>query len=115
MYKKGYVEKGLKPVYRCADCETALAEAEVEYADINSESIYVKFEMRESQNIYKKAGISSNNKLYSIIWTTTPWTIPSNLAICLNARFNYTIFEYEGANYFVASDLFENFKNDVEW
>ncbi len=115
MYKKGYIEKGLKPVYWCADCETALAEAEVEYADINSESIYVRFEMTDAQTVYKKAGIASNNKLYSIIWTTTPWTIPSNVAICLNARFDYTIFEYKGENYFVASDLFDNFKKDVEW
>ncbi len=115
MYKKGYIEKGLKPVYWCADCETALAEAEVEYADISSDSIYVKFEMQEAQKLYEKAGIKSSNKLYSIIWTTTPWTIPSNNAICLNARFNYTIFEYQGNNYFVASDLLKIFTDDVEW
>lgn len=115
MYKKGYIEKGLKPVYWCADCETALAEAEVEYADISSDSIYVKFEMQEAQKLYEKAGINSDNKLYSVIWTTTPWTIPSNNAICLNSRFNYTIFEYNGENYFVASDLFKTFIEDVEW
>ena len=115
MYKKGYVQKGLKPVYWCADCETALAEAEVEYADISSDSIYVRFEMKNKEEIYKKAGISSSNKLYAIIWTTTPWTIPSNNGICLNARFNYTIFEHDGANYFVASDLLEKFTNEVEW
>ena len=115
MYKKGYIQKGLKPVYWCADCETALAEAEVEYSDIESESIYVKFEMLEEEKLYKKANINSSNKLYSIIWTTTPWTIPSNLAICLNSRFNYSIFEYKGANYFVASDLLEKFTKDVEW
>ncbi|MBR2068249.1 MAG: isoleucine--tRNA ligase [Candidatus Gastranaerophilales bacterium] len=115
MYKKGYIEKGLKPVYWCADCETALAEAEVEYADITSDSIYVKFEMLEVQKLYEKAGIKSQNKLYSIIWTTTPWTIPSNNGICLNSRFNYTIFEYKGDNYFVASDLLKTFTDDVEW
>ena len=115
MYKKGYIQKGLKPVYWCADCETALAEAEVEYSDIESESIYVKFEMLEEEKLYKKANINSSNKLYSIIWTTTPWTIPSNLAICLNSRFNYSIFEYKGVNYFVASDLLEKFTKDVEW
>ncbi len=115
MYKKGYIQKGLKPVYWCADCETALAEAEVEYADVTSESIYVKFEVLESEKLYKKANIKSNNKLYSIIWTTTPWTIPSNLGICLNSRFNYTIFEYNNENYFVASDLFENFIKETEW
>lgn len=115
MYKKGYVQKGLKPVYWCADCETALAEAEVEYADISSDSIYVKFQVENEQELYKKAGITSANKLNSIIWTTTPWTIPSNVAICLNARFDYTIFEYENENYFVATDLLENFVKDVEW
>ncbi len=115
MYKKGYIQKGLKPVYWCADCETALAEAEVEYADITSESIYVKFEVLESKKLYEKANIKTNNKLYSIIWTTTPWTIPSNLGICLNSRFNYTIFEYNNENYFVAEDLFENFTKEVEW
>ncbi len=115
MYKKGYIEKGLKPVYWCADCETALAEAEVEYADISSDSIYVRFNVLNPENLYKKAGIDSQNKLYSIIWTTTPWTIPSNVAICLNSRFDYTIFEYNNENYFVASDLLENFTKDVEW
>ena len=115
MYKKGYIEKGLKPVYWCADCETALAEAEVEYADISSDSIYVKFEMTEPQKLYEKANIKSSNKLYAIIWTTTPWTIPSNNGICLNSRFNYTIFEYKGDNYFVASDLLKTFTDDVEW
>ena len=115
MYKKGYIEKGLKPVYWCADCETALAEAEVEYADISSDSIYVKFEVQEAQKLYEKAGIKSDNILYSIIWTTTPWTITSNNCICLNARYDYTVFEYNGDNYFVASDLLEVFTKDVEW
>ncbi len=115
MYQKGYIQKGLKPVYWCADCETALAEAEVEYKDISSDSIYVKFELKEAQELYKKAKIESSNKLYSIIWTTTPWTIPSNLGICLNARYDYTIFEYKKENYFVASDLLDKFTLDVEW
>ncbi len=115
MYQKGYIQKGLKPVYWCADCETALAEAEVEYADISSDSIYVKFAVENEQELYKKAEITSSNKLNSIIWTTTPWTIPSNVAICLNARFDYTIFEYKNENYFVATDLLETFTKDVEW
>ncbi len=115
MYEKGYIQKGLKPVYWCADCETALAEAEVEYGDISSDSIYVRFEVQEAQKLYQKAGIDSKNKLYSIIWTTTPWTIPSNLGICLNARYDYTIFEYNNENYFVASDLLEKFASEVGW
>ena len=88
MYKKGYIEKGLKPVYWCASCETALAEAEVEYADHTSTSIYVKFkfEPEDMAEIYKKAGVQTEKPLFAVIWTTTPRTIPSNLAICLNAK-----------------------------
>ena len=117
MYKKGYIQKGLKPVYWCASCETALAEAEVEYAEHTSESIYVKFKFvdEDCKKIYKMANIESDLALYSIIWTTTPWTIPSNMAISLHPDFEYQIFEYEGANYIVAKGLLENFTNDVEW
>lgn len=115
MYKKGYVQKGLKPVYWCASCETALAEAEVEYADHTSESIYVRFEFCDEQEVYKMAGVESENKLYSVIWTTTPWTIPSNMAISLHPDFEYQIFEYNSANYIVASELLENFTKEVEW
>ena len=117
MYKKGYIEKGLKPVYWCASCETALAEAEVEYADHTSESIYVKFKFIDDdcKKIYQMANVESNLPLYSVIWTTTPWTIPSNMAISLHPDFEYQIFEYEGANYVVAKELLESFTNDVEW
>ncbi|MGN0192242.1 MAG: isoleucine--tRNA ligase [Candidatus Gastranaerophilaceae bacterium] len=107
MYEKGYIEKGLKPVYWCASCETALAEAEVEYADVTSTSIYVRFlfENEDATKVYNKAGISSDKNLYAVIWTTTPWTIPSNLAISVNARFEYTIFELDGENYVVGTEL----------
>ncbi|MDD3237772.1 MAG: isoleucine--tRNA ligase [Candidatus Gastranaerophilales bacterium] len=117
MFKKGYIEKGKKPVYWCASCETALAEAEVEYADITSTSIYVrfKFDEEEKAKAYQVANVNSNNDLYAIIWTTTPWTIPSNRAICLNSRLEYTIFEYKGANYLVATDLLDTFVSAVEW
>lgn len=120
MYKNGYIEKGLKPVYWCASCETALAEAEVEYADHSSTSIYVKFKFNreDAQKAYKIAGVGSEyteKSLFSIIWTTTPWTIPSNMAICLNAKFKYTFFEKSGEIYFVAQELLENFLKDVDW
>ncbi len=117
MYEKGYVEKGLKPVYWCASCETALAEAEVEYADHTSTSIYVrfKFDMEDAQKAYEKANIKSEKDLYAVIWTTTPWTIPSNLAICLNAKLDYTIFEYQGDNYVVATDLLSSFVTEAKW
>ena len=117
MYKKGYVEKGLKPVYWCADCETALAEAEVEYADHTSTSIYVKFEFlpQDRQKALDLAKISTDKKLYAVIWTTTPWTIPSNLAICLNPAFTYDFVQYKDNIYIIGDDLLGAFIKDVEW
>ena len=118
MYKKGYIEKGLKPVYWCAACETALAEAEVEYADHTSTSIYVRFQFDEksSDKINNEILKKSNNKpIYAIIWTTTPWTIPSNMAISMHPRFEYTFFEYNNNIYVVAQELLSSFLSDVEW
>lgn len=117
MFKKGYVEKGLKPVYWCASCETALAEAEVEYADHTSTSIYVrfKFEDEDKEKAFKAAGVESSKDLYAVIWTTTPWTIPSNMAISVHPRFDYTFFEYKGDVYVVAQELLASFLADVKW
>ena len=113
MYKKGYIEKGLKPVYWCASCETALAEAEVEYADVSSASIYVRFKFDDGA--VNKIFDSKGKNVYAIIWTTTPWTIPSNMAISMHPRYNYTFFDYKGDYYVVAQDLLESFLADVEW
>lgn len=117
MYEKGYVEKGLKPVYWCPQCETALAEAEVEYADHTSTSIYVKFEFEENaqKKIRELAGLDSDEPIYAVIWTTTPWTIPSNLAISLNARYDYSLVSYFGDIFVVAADLVEAFCKDNEY
>ena len=118
MYKKGYIEKGLKPVYWCAACETALAEAEVEYADHTSTSIYVRFKF-DDESVKKISGILNNangdKDVYAIIWTTTPWTIPSNMAISMHPRFEYTFFEYKNDIYVVAQELLASFLKDVEW
>ena len=118
MYKKGYIEKGLKPVYWCAACETALAEAEVEYADHTSTSIYVRFKF-DDESVKKISSILNNancNKdVYAIIWTTTPWTIPSNMAISMHPRFEYTFFEYKNDVYVAAQELLASFLKDVEW
>ena len=116
MYKKGYIEKGLKPVYWCASCETALAEAEVEYADHTSTSIYVrfKFDDESTKKIQSLIG-TSNNSIYSVIWTTTPWTIPSNMAISMHPKFEYTFFEYKGDVYVIAQGLLASFLADVSW
>ncbi|MDD3419086.1 MAG: isoleucine--tRNA ligase [Candidatus Gastranaerophilales bacterium] len=117
MYKKGYIEKGLKPVYWCAECETALAEAEVEYADHTSTSIFVrfKFDEEDKKKAFAAAGFDSEKDLYAVIWTTTPWTIPSNLAICLHPRLEYTFFEHEGAIYIAAQELLGSFLKGVVW
>lgn len=117
MYKKGYIEKGLKPVYWCAACETALAEAEVEYADHTSTSIYVRFKFEDDavQKIENILGSKTDKDIYAIIWTTTPWTIPSNMAISMHPKFVYTFFEYKNDIYVVAEELLNSFLNDVEW
>ncbi len=114
MYKNGYIEKGMKPVYWCAACETALAEAEVEYADHTSTSIFVrfKFDQESTNKINDLIGISGKD-IYAVIWTTTPWTIPSNMAICLHPDFDYTFFEKDGDVYVIAQGLLENFLNGV--
>ncbi len=116
MYKKDYIQKGKKAVYWCASCETALAEAEVEYMDHSSTAIYVRFEFVDAEKVYSKFGVSDTKKpLYSIVWTTTPWTIPSNMAIALNALLDYTLFEYNGANYIVATELLNAFCEELGW
>ncbi len=116
MYKKGYIEKGLKPVYWCAACETALAEAEVEYADHTSTSIYVRFKFDNDAVSKINNFVDTQGKdVYAIIWTTTPWTIPSNMAISMHPRFEYTFFEYKGNIYVVAQELLGSFLNDVAW
>ena len=119
MFKKGYVEKGLKPVYWCASCETALAEAEVEYADHTSTSIYVRFKFDE-KSTEKIANLLSCPtaqlpSCYAVIWTTTPWTIPSNMAISMHPRFEYTFFEYKNDIYVIAQGLLASFLADVAW
>ena len=114
MYKKGYIEKGLKPVYWCASCETALAEAEVEYADISSKSIYVRFKFDEpSMDKIKKLVDTQGKDVYAIIWTTTPWTIPSNVAISMHPKFEYSFFEYKNDIYIAATDLLGAFLADT--
>ena len=88
MAMDGLIFKGLKPVYWSPSSESALAEAEVEYHDVKSPTIFVKFQVKDGKGIL-------DNDTYFVIWTTTPWTIPANLAICLNANFVYALVETE--------------------
>lgn len=109
MAKKGYIYKGLKPVYWCPSCETALAEAEIEYADETSNSIYVKFRVKDDKGLFSNVGVSLDN-IYYVIWTTTTWTLPANLAICLGPDFEYVLAKFGEEVYVVAKELLESVK-----
>ena len=103
MYKKGYIYKGLKPVYWCPKDETALAEAEIEYQTDKCTSIYVKFAVKDDKG---KLSACDLDKTYFIIWTTTTWTLPGNLAIALNPDETYVAIKAEnGETYIVAEAL----------
>ena len=95
----GYVYKGVKPVNWCVRCETALAEAEVEYADHSSPSVFVKFEIMGSK--------IKGGKNYLIIWTTTPWTLVANVAVAVHPSLDYVTIEANGEHYVLAKDLLE--------
>ena len=104
MFKKGYIYKGLKPVYWCPKDETALAEAEIEYKTDKCTSIYVKFRVNDDKGVLD--GICDKNNTYFIIWTTTTWTLPGNLAIALNPDEDYVVAKAEnGECYIVAEAL----------
>jgi isoleucyl-tRNA synthetase len=106
MAKKGYIYKGLKPIYWCTDCETALAEAEIEYEDDKTSSIYVKFAVTDDKGIFKNAGIDPE-KVSFVIWTTTTWTLPGNVAIALNPSFDYSLVKVGEDILVIASELVE--------
>ena len=105
MYKKGHIYKGLKPVYWCAKDETALAEAEIEYQDDPCTTVYVKFPMKDDQGKLSHLDLS---KLYFLIWTTTIWTLPGNLAIALHPDEQYAVVKApNGEMYIMAEALTE--------
>ena len=104
MAKKGYIYKGLKPVYWCPECQTALAEAEIEYQDDPCYSIYVKFKVADDKGKFKALGLDLE-KTFFVIWTTTTWTLPGNVAICLGPDYDYTVVKANGENYIMAEYL----------
>lgn len=106
MVEKGLIFKGLKPVYWSPSSETALAEAEIEYYDVKSNSIFVAFKVVDGKNI-----LSPDCRL--VIWTTTPWTIPANLAICAGPEIEYSVVESNNNYYVVASELLDNFVKEI--
>ncbi|MFI3115111.1 MAG: isoleucine--tRNA ligase [Clostridia bacterium] len=105
MAERGYIYKGLKPVYWCPHCETALAEAEIEYDDHSCTSIYVKFDVCDDNGIIQKT-IGSTENVKFVIWTTTTWTLPANVAISLNPFFEYDFVKVpSGEIYVLAKEL----------
>ncbi|WP_026867541.1 isoleucine--tRNA ligase [Jeotgalicoccus marinus] len=108
MVEKGLIYKGKKPIYWSPTSESSLAEAELEYKDKKSPSIYVAFEVTDGKGIV-------DNGVKFVIWTTTPWTIPSNLALAVHKNLNYVQFNYQGEEYIVAEDLLDFFCEEVEF
>ena len=107
MAKKDFIYKGLKPVYWCPECKTALAEAEIEYAEDPCNSIYVKFKVEDDEG--KLAALNTElDKTYFVIWTTTTWTLPGNLAICLGPEYEYVAVHANGEYYIMAKELVES-------
>jgi len=111
----GLVYKGKKPVHWCSSCRTALAEAEVEYYDKTSPSIYVRFEMDKAE-LENRLGVSiPDQKAYIVIWTTTPWTIPANLAVALHPELDYVLVSVNGSAYILAEGLLEDVSKKLGW
>ncbi|MFC0271213.1 isoleucine--tRNA ligase [Metabacillus herbersteinensis] len=108
MAKKGYIYKGLKPVYWSPSSESALAEAEIEYDDKRSPSIYVAFPVKDGKNV-----LTNGEKI--VIWTTTPWTIPANLGICVHPELEYSVVDVNDDKFVLASDLVESVAKTMEW
>jgi len=108
MAKDGLVYKGLRPIYWSPSSETALAEAEIEYQDKQSASVFIAFKVADGK------GILAGDEEF-VIWTTTPWTIPANLAICLNAELEYAVIAVNGRKFIVAKELVESLSATLEW
>ena len=110
IFNGGHLQKGEKPVHWCQDCRSSLAEAEVEYQDKVSKSIDVAFKiddesLKEVKNIF---GFQGGESISFIIWTTTPWTIPSNVAVCINPELDYSLIQIKNSYYVIADLLFDS-------
>ncbi|WHY93528.1 isoleucine--tRNA ligase [Neobacillus cucumis] len=108
MAKKGYIYKGLKPVYWSPSSESALAEAEIEYQDKRSASIYVGFKVKDGKGV-----LDTDTQI--VIWTTTPWTIPANLGISVHPDLTYVVVTANGNKYLVAEALLEAVTKEIGW
>lgn len=108
MAKKGYIYKDKKSIYWSPSSESALAEAEIEYKDIKSPSIYVAFPVKDGKGV-----LDGDESI--VIWTTTPWTIPANVAIAVHPEFEYSVVKVNDKKYVVASELLGSLKETFEW
>jgi isoleucyl-tRNA synthetase len=107
IYKNGYLYQGSKPVHWCVDCGSALAEAEVEYEDVNSPAIDVGFKVVDHAALSKAFGVDVKGDAFAVIWTTTPWTLPANQAVSVSANLEYSLAKTSKGNLIIASDLLE--------
>ncbi|NOS98446.1 MAG: isoleucine--tRNA ligase [Methylotenera sp.] len=106
--KNGYLYQGSKPVHWCVDCGSALAEAEVEYEDVNSPAIDVGFKVVDNAALSKAFGIEVTGDAFAVIWTTTPWTLPANQAVSVHPEFDYDLIQTSRGLLILAHDLVEN-------
>ncbi|HEV7921466.1 MAG TPA: isoleucine--tRNA ligase, partial [Thermoanaerobaculia bacterium] len=111
--QSGQVYKGLKPVHWCTYDQSALAEAEVEYEEHTSPSVYVRFRLTDES--VQELDLPIEKPAYAIIWTTTPWTLPANLAIAVKPDFDYSVVEHDGVNYLIATELLELVTKKFGW
>lgn len=108
MAEKGYIYKGLKPIYWSPSSESSLAEAEIEYKDVKSPSIYVAFTVKDGKDLL-------DEDTAFVIWTTTPWTLPANQGIAVNPTFTYVLVDADGRKFVVAKDLMETVQQAIGW
>ena len=107
MASKGLIYKGLKPVYWSWSSESALAEAEVEYQDVKSNTMYIAFKLENNGVLDKDVEL--------VAWTTTPWTLPENQAVCVNELFEYVVFKHDNRKFLVAKELLETVLKELEY
>ena len=105
IYKNGYLYQGSKPVHWCVDCGSALAEAEVEYEDVNSPQIDVGFKVADKAALSLAFGVELRSDAYAVIWTTTPWTLPANQAVSVHPEFDYDLLQTSKGLLILAHDL----------
>ena len=107
IYENGYLYQGYKPVNWCLDCQSALAEAEVEYEDKTSAAVDVGFEVADKAALNKAFGVTlpADAKVYAVIWTTTPWTLPANQAVSVHPEFSYDLVRTDKGYFILTSDM----------